>query len=463
MILLDVDRPLHILAYLSGLALSTRWAALAAKFSLAFHRTVRWLAPGLGVKRWFFVMLMGSMLIGVGLAIFILDFYRTAPETWWLPALSFLSLRFLTRPLRALIFALLGIGVTFIGLRGINRSLMRPFLQPGEKVIDGLSAFNRRDKGPRIVVIGGGTGLSTLLRGLKAHTHNLTAVVTVSDDGGSSGELRRSLGVLPPGDIRHCLTALADDETLMGQVFQYRFGAGPGLSGHSLGNLLITALTDITGSFEQGIAESGRVLAVRGRVLPSTLHDVRLVATVQLPSGEEKRIEGESEIPQARGAIRRIWLEPPDSPSYPPAMQAILAADLIIIGPGSLYTSLIPNLLVRDIREALRHSRAVKFYVCNVATQPGETDGYSCDDHIHAIEKQIGPGLLDLTICNNRCEGDLPAGINWVTPTAELADTHAQYSAPLAAADLNNWHDPQLLADTIMDLFNQRTGPLNRR
>ena len=228
------------------------------------------------------------------------------------------------------------------------------------------------------MVIGGGTGLSTLLRGLKEHTNNLTAIVTVADDGGSSGELRRSLGMLPPGDIRNCLTALSDDETLMGQLFQYRFASGNGLSGHPLGNLFITALAEITGSFEEAVAESGRVLAVHGQVLPATLHDVRLVADVQLPdNGKEVRVQGESQIPRTTGHIRRVWLEPAHLRAYPPTVQAILRADLILVGPGSLYTSMLPNLLVPDLGEALRVSRALKFYVCNVATQPGETDGFT--------------------------------------------------------------------------------------
>jgi uncharacterized cofD-like protein len=425
------------------------------------RRESRWLLPGLGVKRWILVMLLGNTLIGVGLAVLVLDFYRTAPDSWWLPALSYLSLRFLTRPLRALVFGALGISLIVVGLAGFNRSILRPFLQPGKRVIDKVASFRKLERGPRIVVIGGGTGLSTLLRGLKNHSYNLTAIVTVADDGGSSGELRRSLGVLPPGDIRHCLTALADDETLMGQLFQYRFAAGTGLTGHSLGNLLITALSEITGSFEEGVAESGRVLAVRGQVLPATLHDVRLVATIQVPgSKNEVRVQGESEIPRVRGRIRRLWLEPDNPHAYPPAVQAILAADLIIVGPGSLYTSILPDLLVPDIADALRVSRAIKFFVCNVATQPGETDGYTCDDHVRTIERHAGGGLFDLVICNNRCEGQLPEDVSWVRPTAQLQDEYPLYCAPLASDEINHWHDPNKLAQAVMDLFNEQTGPM---
>ncbi len=198
-----------------------------------------WLTPGLGVKRWLFIILIGTTLIGLGFAILLLDVYRTAPDSWWLPAVSFLSLRFLARPLRALLFGGIGLGFVWYGIWGLNRSLLKPFMQPGRNILDTVSAYRKRERGPRIVVIGGGTGLSTLLRGIKVHSNNITAIVSVADDGGSSGELRRSMGILPPGDIRHCLTALADDETLMGQIFQYRFAEGNGLSGHSLGNLLI--------------------------------------------------------------------------------------------------------------------------------------------------------------------------------------------------------------------------------
>ena len=428
------------------------------------RRQLRWLLPGLGVKRWIFVMLIGNALIGVGIAVLILDVYRTAPDTWWLPALSYLSLRFLTRPLRALIFGSLGIALILRGLYGFNRSILRPFVQPGKPVLDTVASFRKLERGPRIVVIGGGTGLSTLLRGIKSFTYNLTAIVTVADDGGSSGELRRAIGVLPPGDIRHCLTALADDETLMTQLFQYRFAAGNGLTGHSLGNLLITALAEITGSFEEGVAESGRVLAVHGQVLPATLHDVSLVADIQLPHGKgEVRVKGESQIPEARGKVRRVWLEPNNPLAYPPAIQAILAADLILIGPGSLFTSILPDLLVPDIAEALRISRAVKFYICNVATQPGETDGFSCDDHVKAIEKHVGGGIFDLILCNNRYDGLLPEGVDWVAPSDRLPDEYPIYLADLAGLEINHRHDPAKLAQAIMDLYNERTGPMGNR
>ncbi len=262
--------------------------------------SLQWLIPGIGVKRWLLLILAGTTLIGVGLGILILEIYRTAPDTWWLPILSTASLRFLARPVRAIIFGGLGLGLILTGIYGVNRALMKPYLRPGRRVVDTLSQHRRLERGPRIAVIGGGTGLSTLLRGLKGYTHNITAIVTVADDGGSSGRLRRDMGILPPGDIRNCLAAFSSDEALLSQLFQYRFPDGDdGLEGHSFGNLFITALAEITGSFEVAVAESGRVLAVHGRVLPSTLHDVRLHADVALPQlVGEVRIEGESQIPQ---------------------------------------------------------------------------------------------------------------------------------------------------------------------
>jgi uncharacterized cofD-like protein len=311
--------------------------------------------------------------------------------------------------------------------------------------------------------LGGGTGIATLLRGLKQFSHNLTAVVTVTDDGGSSGQLRQNLGILPPGDIRNCLTALSSDEELLTQVFQYRFGERAGVNGHSLGNLLISALTDITGSFEEAVAESGRVLAIKGRVLPSTLHDVSLVAEVETKEKQEIiNIAGESRIPLAEGKIRRLWIEPSNPLPYPPAVQAILGANLIILGPGSLYTSLLPNLLVPGIVEAINSSKAMKFFICNVANEHGETDGYRCIDHIRVIEQHLGDIHFDVIICNNNFEPKLPDGVEWVTPDVQLEEQYSIYYAPLADKEHPWRHDCQKLAGVIMDLVEERTGPLNK-
>lgn len=425
------------------------------------RRELGWLTPGLGVKRWLLLIMAGTTLLGVGLALFLLDLYRNAPENDLLPLISFLSLRFLDRPLRVIFFGGLGIGMVMVGVWGFTRAFLRPFLPPGKHILDYMSDFRKRGRGPRIVAIGGGHGLAALLRGLKTYSNNITAIVTVADDGGSSGSLRRSLGILPPGDIRNCLAALSNDETLMTQVFQYRFASGAGLEGHSLGNLFISALAEITGSFEQAVAESARVLAINGRVLPASLHDVRLVADVLRPeTGKRQHITGESNITQARGKIQRIWLEPGNAPAFPPAIAAILSADLIVIGPGSLYTSLLPNLLVSDLAQAIRVSHAVKFMICNVSTQPGETDGYTAFDHMRAIQKHVGDDLFDLLICNSRYEGPLPNDAGWVKVEKRLLETYPCYQTDLVDMD-NPWrHDSAKLAQVVMDLFQDRTGPL---
>jgi len=319
----------------------------------------------------------------------------------------------------------------------------------------------QRQHGPRIVAIGGGTGLSTLLRGLKAHTSNITAIVTVADDGGSSGRLRRELGVLPPGDLRQCLAALADDEALMTQLFQYRFTEGEGLEGHSFGNLFIAAMAAITGSFEKGLLESGRILAIQGRILPATLQDVTLCAELREEREAQRlnRVAGESRIPKAAGTIERVFLQPDHVRAYPMAVRTLLSADLIAIGPGSLYTSILPNLLIPDITQAIRASRAVKVYVCNIATQCGETDGYTVHDHVAAISRHVGPGLVTAVLVNDNLSLPLPAQahIQYVRPGAALNG-----GLRLVAADLVDparpWrHDSAKLAQALMELYEGMT------
>ena len=435
--------------------------SLLKRLWVQIRREVRWLIPGVGVKRWLLLILAGMTLLGIGLAVLTLEVYRTAPDTWWLPALSTLSLRFLARPLRVIIFGGLGLGLIILGTWKVNRALLRPFIKPGKHLIQAVEDYHRRERGPRIVAIGGGHGLATLLRGLKAYSSNITAIVTVADDGGSSGALRRSLGVLPPGDIRNCLAALSSDEALMAQVFQYRFASGAGLDGHSLGNLFITALKDITGSFEEAVAESGRVLAVQGQVLPATLHDVRLVADVQVPESiTPVLVVGESKIPEAAGKINRVWLDPGNPPAFPPVVSAILSADLIVIGPGSLFTSILPNLLVPDLAEAVRASRAMKIFVVNVATQPGETDHFNCSDHIRTVESHVGSLVFDVILSNRILTGQLPENSDWVKPDDAFIEERPVYQADLI--DIHNpWrHDSSKLAKVIMDLLDERTGPL---
>ena len=423
----------------------------------------RWFKPGLGVKRWLFFVLAGTTLLGVGFAMFLLDLYRTeSTNETFLTILSYASLRFLPRLARALIFGGFGVWLVIYGIVRFNRSMLRPFIRPGHAVVDELTNFRRLERGPRIVAIGGGHGLSTLLRGLKEHTRNLTAVVTVADDGGSSGRLRADFGILPPGDIRNCLAALSNDEQMLTQLFQYRFSSAGDLSGHSFGNLFITALADITGSFEGAIAESGKVLSVSGRVLPSTLHDVRLVADMQLPHmANQVRVEGESRIPQMTGRVRRLWLEPNNAPAFPPVIKAILNADMIVVGPGSLYTSLLPNLLVQDLLGAIHASRAVKVYVCNIATQTGETDLYSCYDHVRALEEHVGDSLFDVVLCNENYGGQLNEGSQWVrTDEKTLSDSRVRCED---LTDIQHpWrHDSNKLSGSLIEILNEYTGPLS--
>ena len=401
-------------------------------------------------------------MIGVGLGILILDVYRNAPDTWWLPLLSAASLRALSRPLRALIFGLIGGGLVLGGMWGLYRSILAPFRRPGRPVVDELADHRRRDRGPRVVAIGGGHGLSTLLRGLKNYTNNLTAIVSVADDGGSSGRLRRTLGIPPPGDIRNCLAALSNDEALLTQLFQYRFATGDeGLQGHSFGNLFISAMAEITGGFEDAVAESGRVLAVQGKVLPASLHDVRLVADVSLQhSIGEVRVEGESQIPKFPGSVKRVWLEPNNPPAYPQAIQAILAAELIVVGPGSLYTSILPNLLVPDVAAAIRASRALKIFVSNVASETGETEGFTCGDFVRALEEHVSNSMFDIVVQNNNYEGNLPEGVQWIKAEPDRDTDFAVYQADLVDSGTPWRHESGKLAQVLIDLYQERTGPL---
>jgi uncharacterized cofD-like protein len=435
------------------------------KRSFEFHQLYLklkgWLVPGLGVKRWIVIILIGTTLIGVGLGVFILDIYRNAPSTWFLPIISAISLRILPRLLRVFIFGGIGLGILFYGIWGLNRALMKPFLRPGDSIVNALRLHRIRDRGPKITAIGGGHGLATILRGLKAYTFNLTAVVTVADDGGSSGLLRKQLGVLPPGDIRNCLAALSDDEALMGQLFQYRFTESGGFQGHSFGNLLISTLAEITGSFEQAVAESGKILAVHGQVLPATLNDVQLQADIQLPNfANEVRVQGESKIPESIGKIKRVWLEPNTPTAFPKVIQAILNADIIVVGPGSLYTSILPNLLVPDITAAIRASRALKIFVINIATQAGETDDMNCLDHIRVVEEHVGQNLFDIILCNQNYLEKLPPEIQWVVMGNNLGQKYHIYSADFVDHLNPARHDSQKLAQVILELFQEKTGPL---
>lgn len=318
---------------------------------------------------------------------------------------------------------------------------------------------NRASEAPRVVAIGGGTGLSTLLRGLKAHTPHITAIVTVADDGGSSGRLRRELGVLPPGDLRNCIAALADDEALITQLFQYRFGQGSGLNGHSFGNLFITALAGVTGSFERALVEAARVLAVQGRILPSTLENVTLVADVKNGRGAAPdliRVQGESSISKAGRPIERVFLRPDGARAYPEAVRAILDADLIVAGPGSLFTSVLPNLLVGDIARAVAASPAIRLYVCNLATQPGETDEFDVGDHVAALHRHVSWDLFPTVLAN---EGTLLTGQPNLAPVALHYPANSRYR--VITGDMSDpatpWrHHSANLAERVIAFYNSQ-------
>jgi uncharacterized cofD-like protein len=254
-----------------------------------------------------------------------------------------------------------------------------------------------KKKAPRIVAIGGGTGLSVLLRGLKQHTRRITAVIGVADDGGSSGRLRREMGIIPPGDFRNCIVALSDEDSLLKELFQYRFPEGSELQGHSFGNLFIAAMTDVTNSFEDALTESSRILSVTGRVVPATIENINL--SVELADGQF--IKGESNVKESSSEIKELFIDPPDAEASPTAIKAISNADLIVIGPGSLYTSILPVLMVRGIVDAIAESKGLKYYICNVATEIGETQHFNVVRHIEVLERYLGSEILDMIIAND--------------------------------------------------------------
>ncbi|MGH2470377.1 MAG: gluconeogenesis factor YvcK family protein, partial [Chloroflexota bacterium] len=350
------------------------------------------------MKRWLLLLLAGVLLCGLGVALLLVQLYREVsfPGASGL-VVYYLFLEFIgPQWLRGVLLIAISTCVIAASILLFNRSLLSPFAE-GRGIAELVLQRKQLSRGPKIVAIGGGHGLATLLHGLKEHSSNLTAIVTVADDGGSSGRLRKAFHIPAPGDIRNCIVALADAEPLVRDLFQYRFAEGGNLEGHSLGNLFIAALNDITGSFDHALRESSRVLAVRGQILPATLENVTLSAVM----ADEMMVHGESNIPESGREIDRVYLQPEGIAAYGEAVSAILDADLIVIGPGSLYTSLLPNLLIEDIQQAIRASSARKVYVCNVATQKGETDGFEVDDHIRALYRHGCRGLFRYVLANS--------------------------------------------------------------
>ncbi|KJS01437.1 MAG: hypothetical protein VR68_05450 [Peptococcaceae bacterium BRH_c4a] len=356
-------------------------------------KLLKWFYPGLNVKRWLILTALGAFLSISGTSLLVgslLPLSRNLLLEW--------GGRFfgpLSSPPGAVALFVLGASAIVIGLVRAFRSIVFTLApEDGGRLVDVLYTRRYLNRGPRVVVVGGGTGLSVLLRGIKKYTSNITAIVSVADDGGSSGRLRDDLGILPPGDIRNCLVALADKESLMEQLLQYRFTVGE-LAGHSLGNLLIAAMNDLAGGFHPAIRGMSRVLAVRGQVLPSTLENISLGAEYS----DGSVVFGESNIPKYGRRIRKIFLEPAQCFPLPEALQAIAEADAIVLGPGSLYTSIIPNLMVTGFSDEIARSGAVKMYVCNIMTQLGETDGYTASAHVKAILSHAGK-VVDFIVVN---------------------------------------------------------------
>ncbi|MGI8848187.1 MAG: gluconeogenesis factor YvcK family protein [Candidatus Dormibacteria bacterium] len=413
---------------------------------------VRLFTPGLYVKRWLLLLGVGIVMISLAVGYTLRDIY--ASDVRFPNWVQTLTLQFLPRALRAALFLVVGLSIIGLSFYRLSQTLLLPGIGPSGQagVVERIYAHRLLAKGPRVVALGGGTGLSSLLRGIKKYTGNIVAIVTVADDGGSSGRIREEFRVLPPGDFRQCLTALAETEPLMTQLFSHRFTGEGSLGGHSFGNLFIMAMAEITGDFEHALRESGRVLAVRGTIMPSTLTDVVLCAT----AGEATR-RGESNVPDVGDPIDRVFLEPTAPPINPEAEASILDAEMVIIGPGSLYTSILPNLLVDGMVEALRATPAVKVYVCNVATQPGETTGYTVSEHLDAIEAHVGGNLFDYVIVNSNFTPALPpsarsAGITRVTFDRERAQQRPVHYilADVVSTKVSSHHDSDKLSRVIM-------------
>ena len=415
-------------------------------------RILDWLHPGLGIKRWIVLLLVGVTVLGVGLSFALVEIYTGGG--YLPPLLNTLTLQFVPRYIGAVGLGVLGTSAISYALVRLTSGLVAPLVPAGRSMVKIVAERRRKNRGPKLVVIGGGTGMASLLRGIKYHTSNVTAIVTVADDGGSSGRLRRSLGILPPGDFRDCLAALADDEALITQLFRYRFGGDGELAGHSFGNLFILAMAEVSGSFESALLESSRVMNVKGRVMPSTLHDVTLCAEVRGSDNElAKQVSGESSIPETVGNIERVYLEPENVYAYPGAVQAVLAADMVVVGPGSLFTSILPSLLVSDLTAAIRSSQALKVYVCNVATQPGETDGFSVSDHVRALDSHTDGKLFEFVIANRCQKGSLLPDMSWTTLDLGQNSTPDIITADVVD-DAYPWrHDSKKLALALLGLL----------
>jgi uncharacterized cofD-like protein len=441
---------------------------------LAVANLRRWLSPGIGVKRWLLLTFVGLLVLVLGVAHVIRQATRDLePGGIAGVVLDLVSLQFLPYPLRGLVVGVAGLGLVGFGAYRTIRALTSPFLptQGRGRLVELIYQRKSLARGPRIVVIGGGTGQSTILRGLKAHTSNLTAIVTVADDGGSSGVLREELGIPPVGDIRRCLAALADEENLVGEVLEHRFAgspldaapeAGGSLGGHAVGNILLAAMTQLEGGdFEEGVRRANRVLAIRGQVLPAAATPLTLHARTH----DGSILEGQSLITRTAG-IAEAWVSPTEVAACEDALVAIGDADLIVLGPGSLYTSLLPSLLLPAIREAILESSAVRVYVCNVATQDGETRDLDLAGHVEALVKHTGPDIVDVVLANNRPAD--PASLRAPSEPVRLTWPPALERAPrlvlddVVDAQAAQRHDPARLAASLIRIHD-REGAARRR
>jgi uncharacterized cofD-like protein len=414
---------------------------------------IKWFYFGMHIKRWLLLLMFGVVIMGLGFGYFLREVYVSYTFPSWV---YYLTLQFVPRWLRGALFVTASLGLIGFSVWKLNLSLLSAFIRPerNESIVDIIYNHRYLRRGPKIVAIGGGTGLSTLLRGLKEYTGNITAIVSIADDGGSSGRLQRELGVLPPGDIRKNIAALADAEPLMSKLFEYRFAEGDGLEGHSFGNLFIVAMTEVAGNFEEAVRETSRVLAVRGQILPATLAALTICARTD----DGQVVRGESSITE-HGHVKEIFLDPPAIQANPDAIRAILGADLIVCGPGSLMTSVLPNMLVEGIRRAMEVSPALKVYVCNVATQHGETDSFKVSDHFNTLRSHLkGVNVFDFVLANSNTNARLPE--EWHSEPVEIDSTSldgARVTRADTVAEENRYHhDSKKLADALIRLYYER-------
>lgn len=434
----------------------------------------RWLTPGIGVKRWLVVTFAGLLILALGVAHVIRQVTRDVEPGGLVGViLDVVTIQFLPYPLRGLIVGIVGLGLLGFGAYRTIGALTAPFLPSsgGGRLVELIYQRKSLARGPRVVVIGGGRGQSTLLRGLKEHTSNLTAIVTVADDGGSSGVLREELGIPPVGDIRRCLAALAEADNLVGEVLEHRFAGSPAdaapesggpLGGHPVGNILLAAMTQLeNGDFEEGVRRANRVLAVRGQVVPAAATPLTLHARTR----DGTIIDGQSQITKTAG-IERAWVSPPAVAACDDALAAIAEADLIVLGPGSLYTSLLPSMLLPEIREAVVASSALRMYICNVATQDGETADLDLAGHVEALVAHTSPGIVDVVVANNRAADtdrlrppSEPVRLRW---PPDLATPPRLVLEDVVDAQAAHRHDPERLAATIMRVLDQE-GAARRR